>query len=74
MNKWTVQTKPVLGDNRIYSTHIDSTELGLFYVINGDEVYPLDSWTPEEAEEHYLSPESAEERDIAFRQAYGFYD
>lgn len=43
-------------------------------VINGDTGYPLDGWTIADAVADYCTPESAFERDIAMRRAWGYYD
>lgn len=74
MKLWTIETKPVTDDERIYSTKLDMTEEGLYYVINGSDGYLIPEWTPYTAEEDYLSEENTEERQIDFMKAYGFYD
>ncbi len=74
MKRWTIKAVPVTGDSRIFSVHVDCHEDGLYYVINGTDGYNLDEFTPEEAEQDYLSPEREEERTIEFMRAYGFYD
>lgn len=74
MKLWTIKTTPVTDDERIYTTQMDMTDEGLYYVINGDEGYLIPEWTPETAEANYLSEDNTNERAIAFMKAYGFYD
>ena len=58
----------------IYTLKVEKRDGKTWYVINGDTMYLSPDWSLQDAIEHYLSPEAEEERDEAFREAYGFYD
>lgn len=61
-----------------YSTHyfdIKQDETGEFYLyIDGATGYPLDKWTIPDAIAYHHTPEAELERDIADREAWGYYD
>ena len=67
MIMWTIKTIPVTNDKRVRSTHIDRNDIGFFYVINNETGYPLDTWTPYDAEIDYVT--NTAERDQAFRDS-----
>lgn len=59
----------------IFYTEVRKDERGReWYYINGDTGYLLKDWLPVDAERHYLSREAQLERELSFREAYGFYD
>ena len=74
MEEWRIETVPVHQNDEILTTHIDCRKDGMWYVINGADGYDLSMWTPEKAEEDYMSPEEREARTVAFMQANGFFD
>lgn len=59
-----------------YSAHyynIKKDETFYFY-IDGSNGYALDKWTIPDAIAYHDTPEAEEERDIAVREAWGYYD
>lgn len=60
-----------------YSSHyydIKLDETGFYFYIDGSNGYALDKWTIPDAIAYHDTPEAEEERDIAVREAWGYYD
>lgn len=60
-----------------YSVHyydIKQDETGFYFYIDGSNGYALDKWTIPDAIAYHDTPEAEEERDIAVREAWGYYD
>lgn len=60
-----------------YSTHcydIRQDEIGFYFYIDGSSGYPLDKWTIPVAIAYHDTPEAELERDMAYREAWGYYD
>ena len=60
-----------------YSAHyydIKQDETRFYFYIDGSSGYALDKWTIPDAIAYHDTPEAEEERDIAVREAWGYYD
>lgn len=60
-----------------YSAHyyeIRQDETRFYFYIDGSSGYALDEWTIPDAIAYHDTPEAEEERDIAVREAWGYYD
>ena len=53
---------------------IKQDEARLYFYIDGSSGYALDEWTIPDAIAYHDTPEAAVERDIAVREAWGYYD
>lgn len=61
----------------LYSLHrfdIKQDETGFYFYIGGASGYSLDKWTIPDAIAYHHTPEAELERDIADREAWGYYD
>lgn len=60
-----------------YSAHyydIKQDETKFYFYIDGSNGYDLDKWTIPDAIAYHDTPEAEQERDIATREAWGYYD
>lgn len=60
-----------------YSAHyydIKQDEIRFYFYIDGSNGYALDKWTIPDAIAYHHTPEAELERDIADREAWGYYD